>query len=85
MYLYMNLDLNVDPEKILTIGELAEPYPRQWLAVNVVERDNNGQPVKVKVIKRGVDAFSARVDTGTTSFCTLYTGPVPELRHVGMF
>ncbi|RJO60575.1 MAG: hypothetical protein C4542_08820 [Dehalococcoidia bacterium] len=72
-------------DNIFTIDELAEKYPRQWLAVNVVERDNNGQPLKVKFLARDVNVFGVRQMTGNKDFCTMYTGPIPETDHVGMF
>ena len=82
----MNRDWNVDPDRIFTLDELADTYPHQWLAVNVVERDSaTEQPVRVTVLKRGVDAYTVRDITGTQSFCTLFTGPIPEITYVGMF
>jgi len=71
---------------IYTLDELAEKYPRQWLAVTVVERDSEtGQPLRVKLLAREVDVFTVRNKAGTNDFCTIYTGPIPEVNHVGMF
>jgi hypothetical protein len=81
----MVFDLNIEPGHVFNVEELAEKYPRQWLAVNVVERDANYQPVKVTVMKRSVNVFDVREGVGTLSFCTLFTGPIPEVAHKGMF
>ena len=81
----MSFDPNIEPGKVFTLEELAQRYDRQWLAVNVVERDQNGQPLKVTVLKRGVNVYDTREGVGTSSFTTLWTGPVPEVNHVGMF
>jgi hypothetical protein len=37
------------------------------------------------VLAHEVDVFSARDHAGGINFCTLYTGPIPEINHVGMF
>ncbi len=77
--------MNIHENEILSIDELTEKYPRQWLAVQVIERDKeSGQPLKVKFLKRDIDLYAVRSDL-TGDFCTLYTGPIPEIRHVGMF
>lgn len=78
--------MNTSEPEIFSIDELAEKYPRQWLAVNVLERDSeSGQPLKVKLLTKGIDLYSVRNKVGTNDFCTLYTGPIPEINHVGMF
>jgi hypothetical protein len=79
------MDYNIEPGRVFTMDELAEAYSHQWLAVEVVERDEAGQPLKVTVLKRGVNAMTVREDVGKKAFCTLYTGPVPEIAHRGMF
>jgi hypothetical protein len=72
-----------------TLDELMEKYQRQWIAATVVERDNlTGQPVKVKMLAREINSSGVRQaawDTGSRDFCTIYTGPIPEIEHVGMF
>jgi hypothetical protein len=79
------MDFKLEPGRIFTMGELGEVYPGQWLAVEVIERDDAGQPVRVTVLKRGVNAMTVREDVGKSYFCTLYTGPIPEIAHRGMF
>ena len=79
-----NLSLN-EGDNIFTIDELAQKYHRQWLAVTVVERDNNGQPLKVRFLARDVNVMGVRQVAGVKDFCTFYTGPIPETDHVGMF
>ena len=74
-----------ESDTIFTIDELSQKYHRQWLAVNVVERDNNGQPLKVKFLARDVNVFGVRQVEGVKDLCTMYTGPIPETDHVGMF
>ena len=82
----MSMDLNLDRGRTFTLDELAEKYPRQWLAVNVAERDSeNGQPVRVTVLTREVDVYTARNNAGTQTFCTMYTGTIPEVKYLGMF
>lgn len=79
-------DWNIEPGRIFTLDELADTYPRQWLAVKVVERDGEtDQPLRVTVLQRSVDPFSTREGVGTQSFCTIYTGPIPESLHLEMF
>ena len=83
---FSGADFNIEPGRVFTLAELSEKYPNQWLATDVVERDAaNGQPTKVTVLKRGVNAFTARDNVGTQTFCTMYTGLIPERNHVGMF
>jgi hypothetical protein len=68
-----------------SIDELATKFPRQWLGVKVLERENEaGQPVRVEVICKNVDLYSVRSMLGP-SYCTIYTGPIPEVKHVAMF
>ena len=75
----------IDGDKIYTLDELAQKYHRQWIAVKVVERDQNGQPVKVIYLERDVNVAGVRQVPGIKDLCTFYTGPVPEIDHVGMF
>ena len=77
--------MSMNEGDIFTIDELAQKYQRQWLAVTVVERDHNGQPLKVKFLARDVNVFGVRQVAGVKDLCTMYTGPVPETDHVGMF
>jgi hypothetical protein len=79
----MNINHSDD---VYSLEELAEKYPRQWLSVAVVERDNqNGQPVRVKLLARELDVHSVRARTKSTDYCTFYTGPIPEVNYIGMF
>lgn len=75
----------IDGDKVYTLDELSQKYQRQWLAVKVVERDHNGQPVKVIFLERDVNVMGVRAAAGVKDICTLYTGPVPETDHLGMF
>jgi hypothetical protein len=77
--------MNMAEINTFTLDELAEKYPRQWLAVTVVQRNNDGQPLKVNVLTHEIDVFTARNKAGTHDFCTIYTGPIPEVNHLGMF
>ena len=73
-------------DNIYSLEELAVMYPRQWLSVEVVERDTqNAQPVRVKVIARELNVYAVRDQVGKCDFCTLCTGPIPEVNYVGMF
>ena len=74
-----------DSDRVYTIDELSQKYQRQWLAVTVVERDDNGQPLKVIFHERDVNVFGVRQIAGVKDLCTMYTGPIPETDHVGMF
>ena len=79
------IDMNTNESKVYSLDELAEEYPRQWLAVCVVERENEaGQPLKVRLISKDIDINSIRVKVRGNDFCTLYTGPIPEIQHVMM-
>jgi hypothetical protein len=75
----------IDGDKVFTLDELAQKYFRQWLAVKVLERDHNGQPVKVIFLERDVNVMGVRQLTGVKDLCTMYTGPIPETDHLGMF
>jgi hypothetical protein len=75
-----------ETSEIYTLDELAKKYPRQWIAASVVERDSqNGQPLKVRFMAREITAMSVRSAVNSPDFCTIYTGPIPEIDHVGMF
>ena len=79
----MNITNN---DNVYSLDELTQMYPRQWLSVEVVERDGqNAQPLRVKVIARELNVYSVRDHAGKCDFCTLYTGPIPEVNYVGMF
>jgi hypothetical protein len=75
----------VNEPKIYSLEELTDAYPRHWLAVDVVERDHQGQPLKVTILARELDVFSVRRNAGRDNYCTLYTGPIPEVNHLGMY
>jgi len=78
--------MNTDESKVFSIDELAEKYPRQWLAVSIVEREKeSGQPLKVRIIAKDMDIHAIRTKVREDDFCTLYTGPIPEINHVLMF
>jgi len=77
--------MNTGESKVFTLVELAEKYPRQWLAVSVVERESeSGQPLKVRLIARDIDIFAVRRNIHLDDYCTFYTGPIPENLHVMM-
>jgi len=72
--------------KVITIDEAINKYPRQWLGVRVIERDNDsGQPLKVEVLSRNVNLYGVRKEIGVDNICTIYTGPIPEIRHIALF
>ena len=78
--------MNTNESEVFSLDELTESYPRQWLAVNVVERESEtGQPLKVRVIAKDMDIHSIRTKISINDFCSLYTGPIPEEKHVLMF
>jgi len=76
----------LDQFETITIEEARKKYPRQWLGVKVVERDEeSGQPLKVTVIAKNIDLFYVRNTIGVNDVCTLYTGPIPETTLILMF
>ncbi len=77
--------MEINQNKSYSLDELSARYPRQWLAVTVTERDENGQPVRASLLTREIDVFTARNNAGGVNFCTMYTGSIPEVNHVGMF
>ena len=78
--------MDANEAKILSLDELTEMFPRRWLAVEVVERDSeSGQPLKARLLQNNVDLYAVRMNIRESEFCTLYTGPIPEVKHVGMF
>ena len=77
--------MNTSELKIFSLSELVEKYPRQWLAISIVERDKeSGQPLKVRLISKDIDIHSIRTKINLEDFCTFYTGPIPEIKHVMM-
>jgi len=76
----------LDQFETTTIDEAKKKYPKQWLGVKVVERDEeSGQPLKVTVLAKNADLFGVRNTIGVDDVCTFYTGPIPEVRLVLMF
>ena len=79
----------IESDVVFTLAELEEKFKRQWVAVTVAERDpQNGQPLKIKIVAREINASGVRDrawNEGAKDFCTIYTGPIPEVEHVGMF
>ena len=79
------IDMSNNESKVFSLDELAEEYPRQWLAVSVVERDSeSGQPLKVRLITKDIDIHSIRSKVPVDDFCTSFTGSIPEINHVLM-
>jgi len=74
-----------EPE-VLDISELCTKYPRRWMAVRVLSREeDSGQPARVEVITANADMYSARLGLDKQEYCILYTGPIPEEKHVLMY
>jgi hypothetical protein len=77
--------MNTNESRVYSLVELTEEYPRQWLAVSIVERESEaGQPLKVRLLSKDIDIYSIRAKVSSNDFCTLYTGPIPEIQHVMM-
>ena len=54
------MDMN-NKTDIFDLDELAEKFPRQWIAVSIVEREKEtGQPLKVRLITKDMDIYSIR-------------------------
>lgn len=70
----------------MAMDEVNEKYRRLWLAVKVVERDEeSGQPLIVKVLSSDLDSFGLRNKLYTEKeVCTFYTGPIPDMDHLLM-
>ena len=48
----------LNQDEVITIDEAKARYPKQWLGVEVVERDEeSGQPITVKVLAKNMDLF----------------------------
>ena len=76
----------MNQDEVITIDEAKVRYPKQWLGVEVVERDEeSGQPITVKVLAKNMDLFQIRSVVGVDNICTFYTGPIPETTLVLMF
>ena len=74
--------MDISHDEAITMEEAVEKYPRQWLGVQVVDRDKeSGQPLRVKVLYKNVD-LSGVDEIGLDDFCTIYTGPIPEIGHM---
>ena len=76
----------MDQFETITIEEARKKYPRQWLGVKVIERDEeSGQPLEVTVLAKNIDLFYVRNTIGVNDVCTFYTGPIPETTLILMF
>lgn len=49
-------------EEAVSLREAEEKYRGFWVAAHVTERDQSGQPVKVKVLASSRDRFKLRED-----------------------
>jgi hypothetical protein len=77
--------MNKLENEIFTLRELRNRYPNEWLGVEVVEREeDSGQPLKIRLISRHVELSHIRENI-KDEFCSIYTGPIPEVQHVLMF
>jgi hypothetical protein len=76
----------LNQNEVIPIDETKVRYPKQWLGVEVVERDEeSGQPIMVKVLAKNMDLFQIRKNVAADNICTFYTGPIPETSLVLMF
>ncbi len=83
--LILHFAMNKSENESLTLGEICDRYPNQWLGVQVVEREKDGgQPLKVRFICRHVELPHVR-EKIKGEFCSVYTGSIPEIMHVLMF
>jgi hypothetical protein len=82
IYLYTEVIMDITEGKAMTMEEATQKYPRQWLGVKVLDRDKeSGQPLKVEVLYSDVD-LTGIDKIGLDDFCTIYTGPIPEVDHL---
>jgi hypothetical protein len=62
-------------EEELSILEIAEKYPKRWVAVVVTQRDENLQPSRGKVVADDVDRYRLRRKvTNFDDICIYYAG-----------
>lgn len=62
-------------EDILTLGEVFQEYPEEWVAIRVTERDANGQPQSGVVVGHDRDKHTLRENTATEKdLCIFYAG-----------
>ena len=71
-------------EQVMSLAEISKKYPDNWLAVKVLERDENAQPVRVKLIKKNQDLYNIRSGINEEDVCIFFTGSIPLTRVVLM-
>ncbi|NEQ35143.1 MAG: hypothetical protein F6K40_01985 [Okeania sp. SIO3I5] len=62
----------------LRIREIEEKYPKQWVVVDITERDEYGFPASGKVLLQGnsIDFILDKIESFQGDLYTFYTGSI---------
>lgn len=72
--------------KVMTMDEIMERYKGCWVAIKVVERDANAQPVRGEVISHhGIRSMVMKAIYNEPDVCILRATSVPEEGYMAMF
>ena len=69
----------------LKIQEIKERYPKQWVTVNITEKDVYGFPAKGKVLLQAssIDLIVDKVKSLQGDLYTFYTGSIDDKVELG--
>ncbi len=72
--------VSIDKERILLLKEMTEEFHGKWLAIEVTDRDKNGQPKAGRIISSSSNRLEVREKVkDLKEVCILYAGNiVPE-------
>ncbi len=72
----------------MDIGEIGERYKDEWVLVEMLKEDENGNPVEVRLIehsKNRDDTYEAMTKTKAKRIYYIYTGKRPEKGYAVAF
>jgi len=70
------------------IGEIGERYKDEWVLVEMLKEDENGNPVEVRLIehsKNRDDTYEAMTKTKAKRIYHIYTGKIPTKGYAVAF
>jgi hypothetical protein len=75
-----------EDETTLSMDEITKRYAGNYVAIEVVTRDSNGQPSSGKVVLVHFNKYRLRDEISDKGeLCIFYAGPTPKQGYVGVF
>ncbi|MFB2879924.1 hypothetical protein [Floridanema aerugineum] len=70
----------IEKPQELKIEEIGKKYPKQWVTVDITEKDNYGFPEKGKVLIQGssIDLMVDKIKSLKGDLYTFYTGSIDD-------